>query len=119
MPSQSDRDARIRDRAYQIWDREGRRHGQDEAHWQQAKREIEAEEATAAAGRKAPGRSTRARKAPVASEANPPSVSRARAKDEAAAKSRRTRAAVAARADTPAATARPKAAPARATKTTT
>jgi len=75
MQSQSDRDARIRDRAYQIWLSEGRPHGHDEAHWRQAAREIEAEEAAAAG----------AKQAPVTSEASPPTVSRARTKDEATA----------------------------------
>ena len=97
MQSQSDRDARIRDRAYRIWDREGRPHGHDNAHWRQAEREIEAEEA---GGKKAPARSTRAKKAPVTSDASPPAVSRARAKDTAAAKKPRTRGAAAANADT-------------------
>lgn len=31
---------RIRARAYAIWEREGRPHGRDEAHWEQARREI-------------------------------------------------------------------------------
>ena len=100
MQSQSDRDARIRDRAYQIWLREGRRHGQDEAHWHQAEREIDAEEATGAEA--ALGRSTRTKKAPVTSEADPPSVSEARANDEATSKPRSRAAA----ADAPATTTR-------------
>jgi hypothetical protein len=100
MHSQSDRDARIRDRAYQIWDREGRRHGRHEAHWQQAKREIDAEETGTAGAQKAPARSTRAKKTPVTSEASPPTVSRAQANDGAEAKKSRTRAATAANTDT-------------------
>ena len=99
MQSQADRDARIRDRAYQIWLSEGRRHGHDEAHWQQAVREIEAEEAGPSGGKKAFTRATRAKKAPVTSEANPTTVSRARAKDETEAKKPRTRAAAAANSD--------------------
>ena len=97
MQSQADRDARIRDRAYQIWLREGRRHGHHEAHWQQAVREIEAEEASSSGTGKAPARSSGSRpKPPVTSEANPPTVSRARAKDEMAAKKPRTATAAAA-----------------------
>jgi hypothetical protein len=96
MQSQSDRDARIRDRAYQIWLSQGRRHGQHDAHWQQAEREIQAEEVSTG-GRKAgaakPARSKT--KPPVASEASPVTVSRARAKDDAAAKKPRTGAAAA------------------------
>ena len=77
---QSDRDARIRERAYQIWVSEGRRHGLHEAHWQQAEREIEAEEA--AGGTKSPTRPARARaKPPVTSEASPVTVSKAEARD--------------------------------------
>ena len=67
MQSQSDRDARIRDRAYQIWLSEGRPHGHDEAHWQQAEREIAAEEGGAADAKKTPARSPSAKKAPVTS----------------------------------------------------
>lgn len=100
MQSPADRDARIRDRAYQIWLSEGRRHGQHEAHWQQAVREIDAEEAGSAVAQKASGRSTRSRtKAPVPSEADPPTASRARAKNEPAAKQPRTHAAATASAD--------------------
>jgi hypothetical protein len=95
MQSQSDRDARIRDRAYRIWDREGRRHGHHEAHWQQAKREIEAEDTGRADVDTVPAHATRAKKAPVTSDAGPPTVSRTQAKDEAEAKKSRTRAAAA------------------------
>jgi hypothetical protein len=92
MQSPSDRDARIRDRAYQIWDREGRPHGHEEAHWQQATREIEAEETGPAGSKKAPARPPRMQQSPVTIEANPPAVSRAPAKDEATAKKPRARA---------------------------
>jgi len=91
MQSQSDRDARIRDRAYQIWLSEGRPHGRDEAHWQQAERDIETEEAASAG----------AERAPVTTEASPPTVSRARTKDEATAKKTRSPAAVAANGEAP------------------
>ena len=46
---QSDRHARISDRAYHIWLAEGRVHGRDPEHWRQAEREIAEEEAKAAA----------------------------------------------------------------------
>ena len=36
---QKDHD-RIRDRAYQIWDRDGRQSGRDEEYWLQAEREL-------------------------------------------------------------------------------
>jgi hypothetical protein len=46
---QQDRDQLIRERAYRIWEREGRPHGRDAAHWEQAVGEIEAEERSLAA----------------------------------------------------------------------
>jgi len=33
-------DERIRRRAYEIWEREGRPHGRDEEHWRQAEAEL-------------------------------------------------------------------------------
>lgn len=44
---QSDRDARIRERAYRIWEEEGRVEGRHEEHWRRAEREIADEEARA------------------------------------------------------------------------
>jgi hypothetical protein len=40
---ESDKEARIRERAYEIWVREGRPHGPDAEHWQKAEAEITAE----------------------------------------------------------------------------
>ncbi|MGO4637129.1 DUF2934 domain-containing protein [Mesorhizobium sp. 2RAF45] len=37
------RDERIKRRAYEIWEREGRPAGRDQEHWDQAVQEIEAE----------------------------------------------------------------------------
>jgi hypothetical protein len=53
---QADREARIRERAYQIWVAEGRTHGSQEAHWHRAEREIMAEEAAPAGTRPARAR---------------------------------------------------------------
>jgi Protein of unknown function (DUF2934) len=39
----SKRDEQIRRRAHQIWEREGRRHGEHEKHWHQASREVDDE----------------------------------------------------------------------------
>ena len=39
----TDKQRRIRERAYEIWQREGRPHGRDAEHWQRAEAEIEAE----------------------------------------------------------------------------
>ncbi|SEM90145.1 Protein of unknown function [Sphingomonas gellani] len=38
-----DRAARIRERAYQIWQTEGEPHGRDAEHWQQAEQEADAD----------------------------------------------------------------------------
>ena len=38
-----DRDERIRQRAHELWEREGRPHGRHDDHWQQAREEIDAE----------------------------------------------------------------------------
>ncbi|ESX64915.1 MULTISPECIES: DUF2934 domain-containing protein [unclassified Mesorhizobium] len=40
-----DRHEKIRQRAYEIWVREGRPHGEHERHWQQAKRELDLDDA--------------------------------------------------------------------------
>lgn len=38
------REERVRERAYEIWEREGRMHGCDPEHWRRAEAEIDAEE---------------------------------------------------------------------------
>ena len=38
-----DRDARVRERAYRIWEEEGAPDGRDQEHWRQAEREIDGE----------------------------------------------------------------------------
>lgn len=62
----------IRDRAYVIWEREGRPHGRDQDHWLQAAWELAGEEAKAAAltkktkpAAKAARKPAKARKAPA------------------------------------------------------
>lgn len=72
----SDNERRIRERAYDIWVREGRPHGRDAEHWRMAEAEIAAEEgaevgadarpATAGSGRGG-GDEPTARAAPVRS----------------------------------------------------
>jgi hypothetical protein len=42
------REERIRERAYEIWEREGKPHGRDAEHWRQAASEIDAEVAASA-----------------------------------------------------------------------
>ena len=39
----SKRDEQICRRAHQLWEREGRQHGQHEKHWHQASREVDEE----------------------------------------------------------------------------
>jgi hypothetical protein len=59
---------RIKQRAYQIWENEGRPHGRDREHWERASREIEAEaksrprKPAAAAKAKPAGKAKSARK---------------------------------------------------------
>lgn len=42
-----DRQDRIRHRAHAIWEKQGRPHGADYQHWDQATREVDAEDAAA------------------------------------------------------------------------
>jgi hypothetical protein len=56
----SDREERIRQRAYAIWQSEGHGHGRHEDHWHRAEREIAAEEAGSS---KVPRRASRSGKA--------------------------------------------------------
>jgi hypothetical protein len=56
----SDREERIKQRAYALWQSEGHGHGRHEDHWHRAEREIAAEEA---GPRKAPRRASRPRTA--------------------------------------------------------
>lgn len=74
----TNRDQLVRERAHQIWEQEGRPHGREDAHWDQAEREVSRGEkalagATPAARR---GRTTSAKaakepKAPKAAGAAP------------------------------------------------
>jgi hypothetical protein len=43
----TDRERRIRERAYLIWEHEGQPEGQADRHWQEAERELDALEAAA------------------------------------------------------------------------
>lgn len=45
-PMNVDRHARTSARAYEIWEREGRPEGKDQAHWEHANRELAADDAT-------------------------------------------------------------------------
>lgn len=50
----SDREARVRERAHQLWEQEGRPHGRDADHWDQATREVDAQDSAAPPEKKAP-----------------------------------------------------------------
>ncbi|MCW2239535.1 DUF2934 domain-containing protein [Azospirillum canadense] len=67
-----DRDARIRERAHSLWERDGRPEGMAEVHWIQARREIEAEEQAADAAQTAPVAKRRRKAATPAPAAAPP-----------------------------------------------
>ncbi|WP_027997672.1 DUF2934 domain-containing protein [Sinorhizobium arboris] len=43
MTTDDERDKRIRARAYELWENDGRRDGDHERHWHEAAREIDAE----------------------------------------------------------------------------
>jgi len=62
----SDREERIKQRAYALWQSEGHRHGRHEDHWHRAEREIAAE---AAGPGGPPRRASRPRKAASESSA--------------------------------------------------
>jgi hypothetical protein len=47
---ESEREIRIRQRAYELWEQEGKPGGREHAHWQAAATEIDAAEAAAADG---------------------------------------------------------------------
>lgn len=67
-----DLEHRVRERAYQIWEQEGRPHGRDAHHWQQAAAEFaDAGQQQAHAGVAPDPREARAAGAPEASAAKP------------------------------------------------
>jgi hypothetical protein len=70
----SDREERIRQRAYALWQSEGHRHGRHEDHWHRAEREIAAEEAGPGGASR---RTSRQRKA-VAEESDAATPARSR-----------------------------------------
>ena len=59
----SEKERRIGERAYALWEAEGQPHGRHEEHWRRAAREIEAEESARAVMTR-PARRTSQRTAP-------------------------------------------------------
>jgi Protein of unknown function (DUF2934) len=51
-----EKEDRIRRRAHEIWEQEGRPEGREKHHWEQASREVEGQPAKAAKTRKAPSK---------------------------------------------------------------
>lgn len=71
-----DRESRIREKAHELWEKEGRPHGADRRHWEQAEREVGGSEAPAKRPRAKPGAKPAAAPAaakPKASRAKKPS----------------------------------------------
>ena len=64
-----DRTRRIEERAHSLWEMEGRPHGRDAQHWQQAEREIDTEDAAKASA--AADMTTRGRKPTAAAGVEP------------------------------------------------
>ena len=70
----SDKEHKIRARAYELWEREGRGHGSHDRHWSEATRQVEAEEADSArpaAVKSAVGKPASAKAAAPADAAKP------------------------------------------------
>jgi hypothetical protein len=61
-----DREARIRARAHEIWEKEGRPAGEEQRHWDEASREIDASEAEKGGKKTSPRKAASAEKAPKA-----------------------------------------------------
>jgi Protein of unknown function (DUF2934) len=59
-----DREARIRARAHEIWEKEGRPAGEEQRHWDQASREIDASEAEKGGKKASPRKTASAEKTP-------------------------------------------------------
>ncbi|MCX7305062.1 MAG: DUF2934 domain-containing protein [Hyphomicrobiales bacterium] len=78
-----DRQDRIRKRAHAIWETSGRPEGSDREHWEQATRDIEAEDYSAKAKKPAA-----AKAAPAKAAAKPKAVAKAPAAKKPAAKSK-------------------------------
>ena len=82
----NDLEERIRERAYQIWEKEGRVHGRDEQHWHTAKLELTSALATPSAtvigaledADAAPAKKARRTAKPKAPPAVPPASPRRR-----------------------------------------
>ena len=59
-----DHDERVKKRAYELWEREGRPHGKDKEHWSQAEEELTSPAENLAAQQGATGGQKQKRSAP-------------------------------------------------------
>jgi Protein of unknown function (DUF2934) len=66
-----DREEMIRQRAYRIWEEEGRPEGRDRLHWDQAAREVDGDPGEASTGTEETRRKSHS---PDAGSASPPSA---------------------------------------------
>lgn len=66
-----DRDARVREHAYRLWQQEGEPHGRDRDHWEQAEREVGNDEDAPSDDAAAPAPSSQAEVATAAPLASP------------------------------------------------
>jgi hypothetical protein len=77
-----DRDQRVKERAYELWENEGRPSGRHDDHWDRARREIDDEDRGRGSGVEAPpaespAKRTAARRKPAGETAAPRSRGRA------------------------------------------
>ncbi len=56
----TDREEKIRQRAYELWERDGAQHGRDQDYWHEAVEQIDAEESAAKTPKSAPARTRKA-----------------------------------------------------------
>ena len=104
----SEREARIQERAYRIWEEEGRPHGREEEHWHRAVHEIDSAQASAGkttpptrrASKTAKARVSTAAKASASAKKNESSPASARPAAKPASTAARTAAAAVSRSAT-------------------
>jgi len=86
-----DRENRIREKAHQIWEKEGRPHGHDKRHWNEAERELNTDASPAVPGGapKARGRAKATPAAPAA-KTSAPTKTGAAAKPKAPSRARKS-----------------------------
>jgi len=84
-----DRENRIREKAHQIWEKEGRPHGHDKRHWDEAERELDTDGSPAVPGG-APKARGRAKATPAAPAAKTSAVTKTAARPKAPPRARKS-----------------------------